>query len=709
MHRDIADIRSRRPFYTSVSNSLLSRLAALDNPPLGWLTIVFLWVVLILPSGLLNRLFPLDQGGVFDRGAGFPGDLHWMLSPYMGAGRYFPVYWLYNALLFRLSATNTSVQYLVQSFLFLASALIAGRIFASVTARGLIAACFGIAIFASSPNVEALYTLFKAEPLVLFFTTSILLLFYFEENHTSSPSLSKCLSIAVLFALSIWSKETSLALLIFPLAGITAAAIFRRFRALSPGAGDLGRYVRLLLALSVGFALTRLPYLLFKSDAGTTKATYTTFSITPKLILENIAFYATQQPDVIAFGIGASVFLVIVLKGALRGSLEMDRKAASDLIFVISLLTMAWSYFAIFLIWRWAMAYYLFIPAIFFRFAAGYGFYTIIRWRLFGIRARTIWSVAAAGALAYAATYMWYTGAAQVLYSRMYTEALTSYVSLSHEDDSLIIESYPFYAEQVTGSAQVLQTAFHASRRVSGIADLVNPAVITRAMRELLSVSDADLQANETNWPKRDDYVIAFTGSELGSWQVRGVSPFYSDGSDLQRDGGYDMQLLSQDNTYYPAPFMNVWTHRPDLRRVNVGYEIYKVLDGPRFTWLGKYPDGWMGKRARVTLYPAYVSKAYLHISTSKYNPDNSVTVSEDGVVVDTEPLREGSERTIELRAAASGKPTVFEFSVARTFFPKALRLNDDTRELGALVRLEPFAPEPKVGPDADPRAAPPR
>ncbi len=165
------------------------------------------------------------------------------------------------------------------------------------------------------------------------------------------------------------------------------------------------------------------------------------------------------------------------------------------------------------------------------------------------------------------------------------------------------------------------------------------------------------------------------------------------------------MQLLSQDSVYYPAPFMNVWTHRPELRRVNVGFEIYKVLQGPRFTWLGKYPDGWMGKRARLTLYPAYVSRAYVHISTSKYNPDNSITVSENGVVIDKEALSQGSERTIQLKTAA-GEPTVFEFSVKRTFIPKALRLNGDTRELGAMVRLEPFARGPKLGSDADAKAA---
>jgi len=72
----------------------------------------------------------------------------------------------------------------------------------------------------------------------------------------------------------------------------------------------------------------------------------------------------------------------------------------------------------------------------------------------------------------------------------------------------------------------------------------------------------------------------------------------------------------------------------------------------------------------------------------------NAIRVFEDGVAVDKAMLFEGREQTFQLKASASGRPTTFEFEVERTFVPKKIHLNDDSRELGALVRLEPFAPK---------------
>jgi hypothetical protein len=213
-------------------------------------------------------------------------------------------------------------------------------------------------------------------------------------------------------------------------------------------------------------------------------------------------------------------------------------------------------------------------------------------------------------------------------------------------------------------------------------------------MRELLSVSDSDLQANEKNWPKKADYVVAFTGNLLGTWQIRGVSPFYSDGSDLQKDGGYEMNLISETRRYFPALFFNVWTRRPDFQQTYAGYKLYRVVDGPKFRWLGKYPDGWIGKSARLTIYPAYIDRVLVTVATSKYNPQNGITVLEHGAVRGRASLSEGQEHTIELTAQRGSEPTVFEFDVARTFVPKKLHINDDARELGVMVRLQPFAPK---------------
>jgi hypothetical protein len=215
-------------------------------------------------------------------------------------------------------------------------------------------------------------------------------------------------------------------------------------------------------------------------------------------------------------------------------------------------------------------------------------------------------------------------------------------------------------------------------------------------MRKLISISDAELANNEKNWPKKDDYVIAMTGNELATWQVRGVGPFYSEGSFLQKDGSYDMQEVAGERLYFPSVFINVWTNGLDFRQTYVGYELYRVIAGPRFTWLGRYPDGWVGRRARLTLYPEYVASALVHVATSRYNPNNSVSVFQDDVLIDKAPLSEGKEHTFKLRPVSKDVPTVFRFEVERTFVPQKLHLNKDKRELGAIVRFEPFAAKGK-------------
>jgi hypothetical protein len=171
------------------------------------------------------------------------------------------------------------------------------------------------------------------------------------------------------------------------------------------------------------------------------------------------------------------------------------------------------------------------------------------------------------------------------------------------------------------------------------------------------------------------------------------VAPWFSDGSDLRRDGGYDMELLTEQRIYFPAAFLNVWTLHPDAREVYLGYQLYRVAGDPRFTWVGKYPDGWMGKTARLTMYPAQVTHAEVYISTSKYNPENRVSAYRDDVLIGRSELTPGKEWTLPLDASAKDRPTTFRFEVERTFVPRNFRLSrSDIRQLGARIRLESLA-----------------
>jgi hypothetical protein len=431
--------------------------------------------------------------------------------------------------------------------------------------------------------------------------------------------------------------------------------------------------------------------LIFKASHAD-QLSYTSFKITPTIIADNILFYLTQQPDVIGFGFIAVLLMWIEIRSLLAAPNKVTKEHASAVIFVLGLLAMAWAYVALFLIWRWPMGYYLFLPSIIFRFAAGYGMYSVVSSQIVSKAVRRTASMLMAILLSYGVVYLWYVGSSQVEYSKIYTEALAKYLSVSQSADSLIFEAYPFYAEQVGNTIALFHAVFHQERRVYGIADLIDPAVVTREMRELRSVSDADLRRNEKNWPKKDDYVIAITGDKLATWQVRGVAPWYSEGSDLEKDGSYDMRMIAEGRQYAPELFVNIWTHRLTMKRTYVGYQLYKVISGPRFTWFGKYPDGWLGRRAELTLYPSAVGHARVYLATSKYNPRNRVSVFKDEKAFNSVPLVEGKEEMVDL--VCDDHPTTFRFEIERIFVPKMLRLNKDTRELGVRVRLEPFEPK---------------
>ncbi len=650
-----------------------------------------LWLFLVLPSAYLNSWFTLDLGGIFLKSTQFPQSLAWILSPYNGSGRYFPFYWLYYAFLYKLFGIHLVGYYLVQSVLFLVSVLFILYIFAHMTSRGVLATLLAVSIFLSSPNAETLYTLCKAEPLVFFFTACILLLFA-RRGYSPNGVLIKYAAITILFALSLWSKETSVALLIFAMAGATAAFLYRR-RASIPNRGtdELRKYTHLLVALGVGFILSRLPYVIFKASRAD-QLPYTTFKVTWNIIADNALFYVTQQPDVIGFGVIAVVLVLIVIRSMVAAPNKFTKEQWSAVIFVFSLLAMAWASVALFLVWRWPMGYYLFLPSIIFRFGTGYGIYSVISSRALHKKVRRTGSLSMTALLLHAAVYLWYVGSSQVEYSKIYTEALVKYLSVSHNADSLIFEAYPFYAEQVGNTIDLFRAVFHQERRVYGIADLINPAVVTREMRGLRSVSDADLRRNQSNWPQKDDYVMAVTGDKLATWQIRGVAPWYSDGSDLQKDGAYDMRMIAEERQYAPELFFNIWTHWWSAKRTYIGYQLYKVISGPRFTWFGKYPDGWLGRRAELTLYPPAVGHARIYFATSKYNPQNRVSVFKDKQALNSVPLIEGKEEVIDL--LCDDHPTTFRFEIERIFVPKTLRLNKDSRELGVRVRVEPFAPK---------------
>ena len=656
--------------------------------PLYVITLLLLWLCLVLPAAFLNQLFPLDYAGVLGIVRDFPSWRHWILSPYNGSGRYVPVYWLYHSLLYVFWSVNIKAYYIVQSAIFLLSALFTAALFQRVTGHRLLTAVFASLVILSSPNAETLYTLFKNEPLVYLCISAILLWLYSNGPGRGSLGVAHGAAIAVLLAMALWAKETAIAFGAFGAAAFLSAWLLRRLRAIAP-TPDVPHYAKVLLAICVGVLLSKLPYLVFFHERANAGAHYTSYPITANLVLNNAKFYVFQQPDVIGFGIAGALLVALIVRRVIQLPEEESGRSISDLIFVIGLLAMAWAYVGIFLIWRWPMGYYLMIPAIVFRFVVCYALYIVAQRSLIRSTAARVCGYALASLIVYAGAYMWYVATTQLSASRVYTMALQKFIGLTHEGDRLVMESYPFFAEHVTGTEQLIKIAFGTKRPITGIADLVNPAVITKDLMDLREVAEADLRANEANFPRQGDYVFAITANKLATWQVRGVAPFYSTGSELHADGAYVMREVAEDQIHYAGPFVNIWTGWPDFRDTYMGYKLYQVTAGPRFTWLGRYPDGWIQKQARLTLYPEYVSRALVHVGTSKYTPSNAIHVFEGDTLVASAMLSDGREHTFSLVCKAA--VTKYRFEVERAFVPKTVGMNNDARELGAFVRLEPF------------------
>jgi len=652
-------------------------------------TLVCLWLAYLLPSAVYSQWFTLDMGGMWTRAAA-PGSFRWAVSPDALGGRFFPVYWFYNFLLFDLFGTRIGAHFLSQAVLFVVSLLLTCHLFARITGNLLATVALGVAICLGGAVAENVYTLGKAEPLAYLFLVTALAAFHRFGARRGRPPAWTLAAIAALVALAMWTKETSLVMLAFcpgaAIAGAYAARVPLRHPARLP---HLPAYGWLFAAVIAGLALARTPYLLAMRGGGATS--YVDYQVNAELVGDNLAFYASQQPDVLLLGIAALVAMYLAARRMRARAGELPSRTLFDFMFVGGMLATAWGYYAGLIVWRWPMGYYMLLPSILFKFVALYGALLAIgEGRLAGRPLRAAYAFGAVTVL-YAAIHTYYVVTSQVSYSRMYTEAVSRYVALSRPGERLVIESFPFYSEQVTNTRQVIALMSGEDRVVGGIADLLNPAVVTPEIVKLLRLLPQQLEDNERAFPHRGDYVLVMTGNKLATWFVRGVTPYFSDDSLLLKEREYDMIPVAENRSYVPAAFMHVWTYGLQYGPTYIGYKLYRVTsERPRILWRGRYPDGWMGKSASIRLFPEYGKRAVITMSTPAFNTPNRVTVTQDGVKIRDLVLAEGREESFEVENSGDRVPTRIGITVQKTVVPKELELNQDKREIGILVRIEP-------------------
>ena len=648
-----------------------------------------LWAVFSLPSIMLSQWFPLDLAKIFEIGKNFQNFLPGIISPYNGTGRYFPFYWLYNSFEFYLFGTNVAPYYLVQSIVFLGAALLMAVTLHKVTGSLRLAGLLLIAIYFSTPVAENLNTLGKMEIVQFFLMMCIILAFCL--GHVTGQykwGITGFLVFAsTFFILSIWTKETSIALFGFCMTGIVLSIFLGLLGKIKDFSVLTKDYLYLLLALIVSLCISKAPYVIFTSSTKT--ASYTNYAITPQLVRENLSFYLHQQPDVIIFGVLALVLMFSAGRKLFFNGSTTDRFKARGYILVMSLLAMAWAFYLALLVWRWPMSYYMLLPALMFKLCTMYGIYMIYLLSPARRMLRFVTYGAMALSLIYATFYIYYITSSQIAYSRIYTEALQKYVSQPGQKKTLIIESYPFYAEQITATAELLKIVTGSSFHIEGIADVLDPVVTNNVnIYKLYNITRSQIEENKKNLPKQGDYLLAITGNKLATWFLRGVTPYYNEDSLLRRQGAYNMDLVAEREITLPALYQNVQTSKFEVGETSIGYKLYRILDNePKFSWKGRYPDGWVGKKSTLWINSNYRKPVVIRISAPGFPLPNSVRISKDGHLIKELKVTDANEIVLPLSDIVQGHAK-FQFEIKKVFVPRSIMLNQDKRELGLRIEL---------------------
>ena len=646
-------------------------------------------VVIFLPSILWSQWFPLDMGGMFEIGALFEEKFSWVISPYNGSGRYFPIYWIVNSIQFFFFKTNVFPYYVVQSLLLTAaialSCALAIRLIGKVRHIFLLAAI----LFLNTPLAENSSTLGKAEPLIYILSIALLLIFVKAASTSQGLNQKNLACICGLFVVALLTKETSLIIIGFAAVGLTLTFVGEKLLNLRFGI-SAKQYVKLLFSLAVGWCLTRIPYIIFWNPADV--PTYLQFDITKALVRANLKFYVTQQPDVFIFGALAGVLLAIHLLVASRSSTTSTAHTNSKLVVVMSLYAMGIAYYLALIVWRWPMAYYMLIPSAIFKIVTIYGIYQLSA-NTKHARLRVVSLVASysliAACCAYSAAYMYYVIGSQISYSRLYTQALTEYVKRSGGSGALVMENHPFFAEQVSGTEKLFEFALDKKIKMSGIADLIDESANNSEIANLLGITQERMKANIKSLPKQGDYLLIFTGRKVATWFLRGVTPFIYEQSLIMKSGAYDLEQVAKNTINFAAVFPNVWTGKIEKENTHLGFTLYKVLNNEaKFFWQGRFSDGWISEKGNLLLSRDFGNNAVLKLSSPSFTIPNGVSITKNGQLYKRIEITNTDEITVQLDAASSEKIN-YELTVDRTTVPSRIGLNADARALGILVRLE--------------------
>jgi len=648
------------------------------------LIIVLAWAIFILPSALNPSIFYLDDPSSLRIAKSLATDPHFP-RPDAFSGRYFPFYWLYYGLLFKLFGVDLSIFYFIQAVFFLCSLVLTYQIVKKLTSSNTSGILAALLALTASPVAENAYTLSKAEPKILLYVLAgiYLSIIYIEKNGSKRVfcSWATCISIASLAFIATLTKETAAIFLLFTFSCLFFTIFYNQV--LRPSCRlNVRPCLIVFLISSVSILSARTLFYILRPVNGL--SLYTSFKIDLPLVLLNLKFYLLQQPDIVAEAIAATVLTILYL-------LKRHESCPRHRITVTSIFLTGLVYLAGQLVWRWPTGYYLLLPAFFFAIVAVttiHSFVNVPRLKIIAYTASALLLVSRI----YSIPYFSYIASIQKSQSVIYSEAIENYVLKAKSGERLVVEEWPFYAEPIVQSNHLIHDLFgRDDLQVVGVRDILDntPAdADTIKLYNITAIPDKSSRA-----PRKNDFVLALPGTTQSYWFLRGVSPSTNDRGSVYKTNSYKLQSIADSRVERQYLGFKSTFSLPEIQTFSKSFKLYQVLNPwPEFDWDGKWSDGWISDKAKCTIHIPVPGKIYhLKCSAQGNLVPLALTIKRDAKVIIQTTLKKSGPFDFELPLASAdeSKAVSIQFNVNKTFNPKKLGISTDDRNLGLIIEIK--------------------
>lgn len=649
-----------------------------------FIILILMWGIFILPSSFYPNWSYLDDPTTLLMGKSIAEKLD-IPKPDGVSGRYFPFYNIYYGLLFSLFGFKLYGYYIVQSLLFLLTLiliyLIVNKITESITS-GIFAAFLALT---ASPVAENLYTFGKPEPKIIFYLVLALYLFITlnDKNKYRKKlfNIISWLSITLLIFISVLTKETALVFIIFAFVGAAIAFAFLK-RNSGIDKDSAKSYFLLLICSFCSIILARGLYFILKPS--NVLGTYTTYNITLEMIINNLKFYVSQQPDIF-FLILICIFLLILLY---KNTGEIY---SNSFLFASALFFTGLAYILGQLIWRWALGYYLLVPSTFFCIVIGLTLGSLIHFHKFK---KVIYISVTLILLTrfYTIPYFHYIANSQKLQDKIYTKAIENYIQRANPGERLLVEQWLFYEEPVTQSNLLIEKILGKEQLyVVGTQDIISNVAISSDILKLYNVNTIPDKANRS--PRENDFILNLTGNRQSYWILRGYCPFFNKKESVYIAQGLQLNEVASNEVSWRGFEMKHFFDMPKFRGYSAGYKLYKVKSAlPIVLWEGRWADNWIGNKAKCSLrIPKQKKEFYFTGNATNYTVPTFLIIKQNNKIIKRVTIDKAGPFFFALTLFSSKNNDLIdiEFHTEKTFNPKKSGFSNDDRNLSVQLDIQ--------------------